>query len=48
MEESETYLIHICKHRWSIQITMKVDELGAFSQQTLWPSSTVELLIDLV
>jgi hypothetical protein len=31
-EECDTYLTHVCRHRCSRQITMKVDVLGAFSQ----------------
>jgi hypothetical protein len=30
-EESDTYLTHVCRHRWSGPIRMKVDVLGAFS-----------------
>ena len=32
MEESDTYLGTVSRHRWNRQITMKVDGLGAFSQ----------------
>ena len=28
-EESDTYLTHDCRYRWSRQITIKVDELGS-------------------
>ena len=27
-----TYLTHVCRHRWSRQIMIKVNVLGAFSQ----------------
>ena len=30
-EVSDTYLTNVCRHRWSTQITMKVDGLGVFS-----------------
>ena len=37
-EESDIYPTHVCRHRWSRQITMKMDETGAFNQY--WLSST--------
>ena len=39
-KESETYLTHVCRHRWRRQITVKIDEIGAF-KPTL--SSAVDL-----
>ena len=30
-EESDTYLTHVCRHRWSRKISMKVDGVEAFS-----------------
>ena len=29
-ERERTYLTHVCRHRWSRQITMKVELSGAF------------------
>ena len=31
-EECDTYVTHVCRHHQSRQITMKMDETGAFSQ----------------
>ena len=42
-EESDTYLTHVCRHRRSRQISMKVNELGSF-QPKLWLSSAVGVL----
>jgi len=30
----ERHLTQICKHRWSRKISMKIDEIGAFSQHS--------------
>ena len=35
-KENNTYLTHVCRPRWSIHITMKIDEIGAFSQHYGW------------
>ena len=31
-EESDTYLTHVCRHRWSRKILMKLDRIGTFNQ----------------
>ena len=33
-EREDTYLTHVCRHRWSRQITMKGDENGASARTT--------------
>ena len=40
-KESDTYLATVSRHRWSRQITMKVDKMCSF-QPALWPSSAEE------
>ena len=41
-EESDTYLTHACRHRWSRKSSMKIDGIGAFSQYCgFHPTSTV-------
>ena len=37
-KESDTYLDTVSRHRWSLQIAMKVDKMCSF-QPTLWRSS---------
>ena len=37
-KESDTYLATVSRHRWSLQIAMKVDKMCSF-QPALWPSS---------
>jgi hypothetical protein len=34
-KESDTYLTTVCRHRWSRQITMKVDKLLKLSANTV-------------
>ena len=36
-KDSDTYLATVCRHRWSRQITIKVDVLGVFQ-----PTSTAD------
>ena len=40
-KESDTYLATISRHRWSLQITMKVDKVSSF-QLALRSSSAEE------
>ena len=30
-EESNTYLTHVCRHRWSRKSLVKIEEIGAFA-----------------
>ena len=39
-KESNTYLATVSRHRWSLQIAMKVDKMCSF-QPALRPSSAV-------
>ena len=40
-KESDTYLVTVGRHRWSLQIAMKVDKMCSF-QPALRPSSAEE------
>ena len=40
-KESDIYLTTLRRHRWSLQVTMKVDKMCSF-QPMLWPSSAEE------
>jgi hypothetical protein len=40
-KESDIYLAPVSRHRWSMQIVMKVDKMCSF-QPALWPSSAEE------
>ena len=40
-KESDTYLDTVGRHRWSLQVAMKVDKMCSF-QPVHWPSSAEE------
>jgi hypothetical protein len=40
-KESDTYLTTVCRHCWSIQITMKVDKLLELSASTVVIKATL-------
>ena len=40
-EESDTYLTHACRHRWSRKSMVKIDEMSF--QSTLWLSSAINV-----